>query len=93
MINSVMNMSRFLEKSVADLKAVAELGTRRLRSTSGVARVWMDPNSASGSTTSDLDGTDDPSDGAAIELRASSSKGDIRMRRAASASGHQAARP
>ena len=68
-------------------------GTARLQSASGdvevgVARgssVWMDANSLSGETTSDLDVTNAPDDGAAprLELHATAMSGDIHITRAA----------
>lgn len=46
-------------------------------------RVWLDLSTVSGSAASDLDPADAPSEGSAVELRASSVSGDVRVRRAA----------
>jgi hypothetical protein len=49
-------------------------------------RVWLDVNSMSGDTSSDLDPSDPPSEkGESLRLKASSTSGDVRITRAASA--------
>jgi hypothetical protein len=75
-----------------DLTSVRR-GTVRARSVSGDitihvargARVWMDIGSLSGETVSELDAMDEPSDSedVALEIKASSTSGDVRLARVA----------